>query len=137
MRNGLEHCLQNLIRGHHVVKAHERDGVVYPGIMRIYGQDIINAHALQLLQGACAVQRFPVVPAVLTAAVQDRHDNVDAVCLTAGCLNDTLQILIVIVRRHAVFLIEHLILDIIISYIYENEQILATDGGLDQSLAVT
>ena len=137
VRNGLEHCLQYLVRRHHVVKAHERDRIVYTGIVRINGQNVGNTHLVQLLQCAGTVQRLPVIPAMLAAAVQDRHDYIDAVCLTAGCLDNTLQILVVVVRRHGVLLIVHLILYVVVSHINDNEQILTTYCRLDQSLAVT
>ena len=137
MRDRLEHCLQHLIGRHHVVKAHQRNGIVYAGVVCIYSQNVGHAHLIQFLQCTGTVQRFAVVPAVLTAAVQDRHDHVDTVCLTAGCLNQTLQILIVVVRRHCVHLIVHLIFYVVVSYVHNDEQILTADSRLDQSLAVT
>ena len=136
MGNGLEHCLQHLIRRHHIVKAHQRNSIVHSGVVCIYSQDVGNAHALQFLQCAGAVQGFPVIPAMLTTAVQNRHNHIDTVCLTADSLNNPLQILIVVIRRHSVFLIVHLILNVIVAHIYNDEQISAADSRLNQSLAV-
>lgn len=40
---------------------------------------------------------------MLTALVQKRHDDVDSVGLAGGSRNNSLQILIVVVRGHVVF----------------------------------
>ena len=74
---------------------------------------------------------------MLSAAVEDRHDDVDPVCFAGCSLDDALEILVVIVRGHGIFPAEHLVLAVVISHVYQNEQILAPDGGLDQTLAVS
>ena len=105
--------------------------------MCIKGNDIVNAHRLKLLQSAGTVERFAVVSAVLSAAVEQRHDDVKAVCLAGGSLNDTFQVLIMVIRRHAVDLVKHLVVDAVIADINDDKQIKTADRGLDQSLSVS
>ena len=52
----LEQVLQDLIGGHRIVEAHQRHSVHQAGVMCIEGDDVLDAHGLQLLQGHGAVQ---------------------------------------------------------------------------------
>ena len=104
--------------------------------MCVESQNVGNAHLLKLLQHVCAVQRLAVAAAVLTAAVKQRHHNVNAVCLTTCRLNETLQILIMVIRGHVVLVAEVVVGQAIIAYVYNKEQVIAAHGRLDKALAV-
>ena len=56
--------------------------------------------------------------------------------LAAGRLDETLEILEMIVRAHAVLLAEHVVLAAVVSHVDEKIKIHPTDGILDQALAV-
>lgn len=90
VREILEELFQHLICRHQVVKAHDRHGVLHARVVRVKGEQIRNAHLLQLLQHVCAVERLAVAAAVLAAAVQQRHDDVHAVRFAARRLNQAL-----------------------------------------------
>ena len=137
IRQCFEHGLEHLIGGNDVIKAHQRNGIADTRVMRIEGHDIGNAHCLQLLQCYSAVERLAVVAAVLSAAVEDRHDDVDSVCLAGCCLNDALEILEMIVRAHGILHAEVVIGHAVVAHVGDDEQILAADGLLDHALAVT
>ena len=104
--------------------------------MSIKGDDVLDAHGLQLLQSERAVEALAVVAAVLAAAEEDRHDYAQTVRLAAGRLDETLEILEMIVRAHAVLLAEHVVLAAVVSHVDEKIKIHPTDGILDQALAV-
>lgn len=104
--------------------------------MCVESQNVGNAHLLKLLQHVCAVQRLAVAAAVLTAAVKQRHHDVNAVCLTTCRLNETLQILIMVIRGHVVLVAEVVVGQAVIAYVYNKEQVIAAHGRLDKTLAV-
>ena len=132
----LEHCLEHLIARHYVVEAHQRNRVAYSGVVRVNGNDVLNAHSLHLLECNSAVQGLTVASSVLTAAVEQRHDYVDTVRLTACSLDYSHQIHVVIVRGHAVLLVEKLVFAAVVSYVNKYKQILTANGALDESLCV-
>ena len=84
----VEQRFENLIIRYHVVKPHKGHCVLNPRIMRVKRNEVGHAHVPKLLQRDRAIQRFPVAAAVLPAAVQHRHDYVDAVRLAAGSLDN-------------------------------------------------
>ena len=104
--------------------------------MGVKGQHIGDAHVLQLLQGKGTVQGFPVASAVLPASVEQGHNHVDSVGLTAGRLNQPLQVLEMVVGRHVVLLTEIIVGTAVVSHIYDEEQIISTHCGIDHSLSV-
>ena len=132
-----EKSLENLIGGHNVIEAHQGYGVLHAGVVRVEGDYAGNAHALKLLQHYCAVERFAICTAMLTATVEQRHNYADSVCLSADRLNDSLKILIVVVGRHTVDATEIVVGAAIVSDVDENEDVVTANGGFDQSLSVT
>ena len=132
----LEHGLHHLVGGHHVVHAHQGHRVGHPGVVGVKGDDVGHPHALQLLQRIGAVQAFPVGAAVLAAAVEQRHDDGDAVGLAAGGLDQPLQVLVVVVGAHAVFRAEQPVLAAVVAHIHHEVEIVAPHGALDHALAV-
>ena len=131
-----EQLFEHLIGRHQIVKAHQRDGVLHTGVVSIEGDDVGDSHALQLLQSGRAVERLAVVAAMLTAAVEDRHDHVDPVRLAAGRLDDTLEILKMVVGRHHVFLAEHGVGAVVVAYVHHDEQVHAAHAFTQHTLAV-
>ena len=132
-----EQSLQRLVGGNNVVKAHDRHGVLHAGVVRVKGDDVGNAQLAQLLKGHGTVQGFAVIAPVLAAAVQQGHDDVDAVCFAARRLDDPLQILKMVVGGHGVFLAEQLVGAAVIAHIHQDEQVVTANAGFDDALAVT
>ena len=129
--------LQELIGRHEGVKALKGDRVLYPGIMSIKGDDIGNTHSGQLLQGESAVQRFPFGTLVLTSLIKERHDHVDTTGFSVGSGNDTLQILIMVVRRHMVFITADRVSQAVVQHIGKDKKIRTSYGLFQDSFGFT
>ena len=72
---------------------------------------------------------------MLSAFIEERHDDVDTSQRTVAGSDDTLQILVVVIRRHVVGIAVHVVSNTMIAYIGENEQILTADGLADLRFA--
>ena len=131
-----EHRLEHLIRRHYVIKTHQRNCIAYSRVVSVNGDNVGNAHSLELLKRYCAIEGLTIASSVLASAVKQRHDHIDTVGLSACRLDNSHQIHVVIVGGHAVLLVEELILAAIVSYVYKDKQILAADGAPDKSLGV-
>ena len=105
--------------------------------MRVEGDDVVDTHFHKFLQSDRAVQRLPHGTLVLSSFIQVWHDNGDASCLAADRGDDTLEVLIMIVRRHVVHLAEHLIGFTVIDDINEKIEVHAAHGTLHNALAFT
>ena len=127
--------LHKLIGRLEIVEAVQRSSVLYPGIVRVKGDNVLDTHILKLLKGESAVQGFPAGAAVLPAFVKEGHDHVDAVGLSGGGGNHTLQVLIMIVRRHMVFMAADRISQAVIADIYHNKEIASADRFAQTALA--
>ena len=68
----------------------------------IKGDDIVNAHIAQFLKRQCTVERFSGGTLMLAALIEERHNDSDSSGLSSAGCDDTLQILIMIVRRHVI-----------------------------------
>ena len=73
---------------------------------------------------------------MLPAAVQQRHDHVDPVGLPLSGLDQPLQVLVMVVRRHVVFVPKQIVGAVIVAHIHQDKQVRAPDGGFDDALAV-
>ncbi|MPN21823.1 hypothetical protein SDC9_169205 [bioreactor metagenome] len=73
---------------------------------------------LKLLKHNCAVKRFAIAAFMLSAAVKDRHYDIHSVRLSACGLNDSFQILKMVVGTHCVFAVEKLVCAVIVPYIH-------------------
>jgi hypothetical protein len=71
--------------------------------MGVKGDDVVNSHAHHFLQRQCAVKRFPGSALVLPAFIEIRHDYGDSSGLSAHGGNNPLEILVVVIRRHMIF----------------------------------
>ena len=65
---------------------------------------------------------------MLSAFIEERHDDVDTSGFSVAGGDDTLQILVVVIGRHMVGIAVHVVSNTMIAYIGENEQILTADG---------
>lgn len=74
---------------------------------------------------------------MLSAFIEERHDDVDTSGLAVAGGDDTLQILVVVIRRHVVGIAVHVVSNTMIAYIGENEQILTADGLADLRFGFT
>ena len=74
---------------------------------------------------------------MLSAFIEERHDDVDTSGFAVASGDDTLQILVVVIRRHVVGIAVHVVSNTMIAYIGENEQILTADGLADLRFGFT
>ncbi len=82
----------------------------------------------QFLQSQGTVQGFPFAALVLASLIEKRHDHIDTVRFSVGCGNDTLQILIVVVRRHMIFVTADRVGQAVVQHIGKDEKIHASYG---------
>ena len=104
--------------------------------MCIEGDDVLDAHGLQLLQSHSAVQTLTGHAAVLTATVQAGHDDRHTVCLTGHGLDEAFQVGEVVIRRQVVLIVEQLVGHAVVAGINNDENIVAAHRLLDQTLGV-
>ena len=133
--NGLQ-FLQDLVIGDDIIESHQRYGVLYHGLVCVEGQQVGDAHVLEFLQHDGTVQGLAEAALVLTSAIQDRHDDGDTVSLASYGLDDPLQILIMIVRRHMILIAKQVVGAPVIAYIYEDVQVSSTYGLIDDALGI-
>ena len=71
---------------------------------------------------------------MLTALIEERHDDVDTMCLAGSCSDDTLQILIVVIRRVVVLHTAELVGHAPVGDIGHEIQIKTTNRLIDDGL---
>jgi hypothetical protein len=74
---------------------------------------------------------------MLTAFIKHGHNNCNAVSLTADSSNDSLEVLIVIVRTHGNFLSEHFILHTVVEAVGNDINVAAAHCCVKKSLCLT
>ena len=104
--------------------------------MGIKGDDVLDAYVAQLLQGKGAVQALTADAAMLAAAVQAGHNDADAVGAACNGLDQTHQVLEMVVGREVVLIAEQLIGNAVVARIDENIQVIATGRSFDQALCI-
>src|SRR5699024_10208228 len=114
-------------------EAMKRNGVLYPGIMSIKGDDVVNSHTDQFLKAQSAVQRFPAGSLVLTALIQERHDNVDSPGFPSYSGNDPFQILKMVIRRHVIGVAAERIGQGIVADIHHEIEVVTADRFLQDT----
>ena len=72
---------------------------------------------------------------MLAAFIQERHDHIDPVSLACGSGNDPLQILIMVVRRHMVYMAADGVCLAVIRDIHHDKEVCAADGFFDVAFA--
>ena len=82
IRHVVEQGTHELIRRGKVIEAAQRGCVLYSGVVRIEGDKVGNAHFSELCQCIGTVQRFTATSFVLTAFIQEGHNDIDSLCLT-------------------------------------------------------
>ena len=135
--NRAEKSLDELIGGLNRVKSVQRNGILDAGIMRVEGDNVVDAHADQLLQCNCAVERFPCGPLGLKTLIQVGHNDRDPAGFPADRGDHTLEVGKVIVGRHVVVETEHAVGLIVIDHIYQNIEIHTANRLLDNTLALS
>ena len=65
----LEQGLYKLIGRHEIVKANQRNGILYPGVVGVKGDNVLHSHGSQLLQPHGTVQGFALAALMLTAFI--------------------------------------------------------------------
>ena len=132
----MQQALEHLIGGHDVVEAHGGHGVHNAGVMGVKRDDVLDTDVAQLLQRKGAVQALTADAAMLAAAVQAGHDDADAVGAACNGLDQTHQVLEVVVRGEMVLIPEQLIGNAVVARIDEDIQVVAAGGRLDETLCV-
>ena len=136
VRHMMQQALEHLIGGHDVVEAHGGHGVHNAGVMGVKRDDVLDTDVAQLLQRKGAVQALTADAAMLAAAVQAGHDDADAVGAAGNGLDQTHQVLEVVVRGEMVLIPEQLIGNAVVARIDEDIQVVAAGGRLDETLCV-
>ena len=121
----LEEGLDELVDGLHGLKALQRNRVLHARVMRVKGQNVIDAHVDELVECQRTVQGLAAASPVHTALVEEGHDYVDAARLTCRRRDDALQVRKVIVRRHVVRHAAERIGQAVVTDIHHEEEILA------------
>ena len=104
--NMCEDRLDELVGAGDVIEAVLRNRIHDTWIMCIEGDEVLNAHRMQLLEHHRTVEGLTAGTLVLAGLIHERHDDVDALRLTGGRCDHTLQIAVVVVRGHVVHLAE-------------------------------
>ena len=132
----VQQALEHLIGGHDVVEAHGGHGVHDAGVMGVKRDDVLDTDVAQLLQRKGAVQALTADAAMLAAAVQAGHDDADAVGTAGDGLDQTHQVLEVVVRGEVVLVTEQLVGNAVVARIDKDIQVVAAGGRLDKTLGV-
>jgi len=74
---------------------------------------------------------------MLTALVKERHDNVDTVCGGCRSADDSLKILVVVIRGHVVYISGHLVGERVVCHIDHAENISSANRFIYDSLCFT
>ena len=127
--------LEHLVGGMHVFKAGARDRILHSGVVGVEGDDVVDAHRGQFLKRHGAVQRLAGGAAVLTAFIEVRHDDRDALGLLALGGDDALEVLEVVVRRHGHVHAVHAVGVGIVGHVAENVEVIAAYALTDDGLA--
>ena len=90
--------LDKLISRGNCLKSAQRNRILYTRVMSIKCNNIVNTHPHKLLKCKGTVQRLTGSSLMLAALIEERHDYVDTASFSSDCSNDTLQVLIMIVR---------------------------------------
>ena len=95
---GFQQSLDELIDRLDRLEAGERNCILDSRIMCVKGDNVVDAHADKLLKSDSAVERLTRGALMLTALIEERHDDGDAARLAADSGDDTLEVLIMVIR---------------------------------------
>ncbi len=74
---------------------------------------------------------------MLSAFVEEGHDDIDSVCLTVDGRDDSLEILIMIIGRHMIDISVHLIGNTMIADVRQNKDIFTSDRRSEHALCLS
>ena len=132
MSYGLYHLICRL----NVVKARKRYCVCYSGVVRVKRYNVRYAHIDKLVKHQRRVERFASAAPVLPSLVKHRHNNRYAPSLSAHCRDNTLQVLIMVVRAHVVFYAVHFIRYAVVKHIADNINVVASYGVVNNAFTL-
>ena len=135
IRNIVQKTFYKLIGRPYRLKAGERDRVLDSCVVRVEGDDIVNAHPDKLLKSDGAVKGFSAASLMLPAFVEEGHNDGDPPRLSADSGDDPLQILEMIVRRHTVRMPAERIGQTVVADIDQKIKVGAPDRFLDHRLS--
>ena len=98
----VQKSLDKLIRRLNCLKSMKWSGILNLGVMCIESDNIFNSHIYQFMKGSSTVKRLSSNTLALTTLIKVWHDYIHAAGLSSNSCNYTLQILIMIIRRHQV-----------------------------------
>ena len=104
VRLSTEKTLYKLICRLYCLKSLRWNSVLNSWVVSIESDDVVNAHACKLLKCKSTVKGLTSCSLMLSALVKERHDNSDSSCLTTYSSNNTLKVLIMVIRRHVVLM---------------------------------
>ena len=113
-----QQCLYELVGRREIIKASDRDRVLYSWVMGVKSDEIGDTHVHQFLDRIGAVERFPSVSFMLPAFIEKRHDHVDPVSLAVDRGNDSFQVLVMVIGRHMIDIAVHFIGNTVITDIH-------------------
>ena len=102
--------------------------------MGIESRDVGDAHMYQLLKRHGTVQGLSVGALMLAALVEERHDDIDPVRGGSAGADDSLKILVMVIRGHVVYIACHLIGQGVVCHIHHHEHVCAADRFLNDTL---
>ena len=74
---------------------------------------------------------------MLTAFIQEWHDDRDTACLTTNGCDDTFYISVVVVRRHVVCLSAQRVSHAVVGYIHHDIEVITTNGIFNHTFGFT
>ena len=132
-----EKSLDKLVGRLYCLESAQRDCVLHPRIVRVKSDDIVDAHANQLLKSKRAVQRLAGSTPVLAALIEERHNDIDAAAFSAYSRDDPLQVLEMIVRGHVVDIPRQRVCYAVVADVHHQVQVLAADRFGDNAFRLT
>ena len=112
-----------LVSGLYGLKPFKGNRVLHSGVVGVKGDNILHPHIGQLLKSQGAVQRLSPASLMLSALIEEGHNHIDPAGLSSHRRDQSLQILIMIIRRHVVHLSAHGIGETVIADVNQQIQI--------------
>ena len=98
----VQKSLDKLIRRLNCLKSMKWSGILNLGVMCIESDNIFYPHIYQFMKGCSTVKRLSSNTLALTTLIKVWHDYIHTACFSSNSCDYTLQILIMIIRRHQV-----------------------------------
>ena len=129
--------LDSVLKEIEKVEADQRDRVHDAGVVGVKGDDIGDTVVGELTECHRAVKGLAGGASVLAALIQEGQDDGNTVSLAADSRNDALDILKIVVRRHAVFVAADFQGLGIIGHVADDEEVGAADRIVEADAALS